>query len=107
MVERQPSKLKVAGSSLVSRSMGRIGVYILRCSNGRYYTGSTDDIDRRLEEHKRGKSKATRNLLPVEITAFIECKSLSDARSLEHQIKHQTSRKHLEKLIGDYPWNRA
>ncbi|MBA2407004.1 MAG: GIY-YIG nuclease family protein [Chitinophagales bacterium] len=27
--------------------MGRIGVYILLCSNGRYYTGSTDNLDRR------------------------------------------------------------
>ncbi len=45
--------------------MGSIGVYILKCSNGRFYVGSTNSIERRLEEHKRGKSKSTRNLLPI------------------------------------------
>ena len=83
--------------------MSKIGVYILKCSNGRFYTGSTDDVDRRILEHQRGKSKATRNLLPVELKAFIECKTLSEARSLEYQIKRRKSVKHLEKLIADFP----
>jgi len=83
--------------------MSKIGVYILECSNGRYYTGSSDDIERRVAEHQRGKSKATRNLLPVELKAFIECKSLTDARSLEYQIKQQKSRKYIEQLIEKNP----
>lgn len=28
----------------------------------RYYVGSTDDLERRLEDHKRGKSKYTRQV---------------------------------------------
>ena len=79
--------------------MKKIGVYVLQCKNGRYYTGSTDDLDRRMEEHQRGKSKATRNLLPVEVKAFIESNSLTDARKLEYQIKQMKSRKYLEALI--------
>ena len=81
--------------------MSKIGVYILECSNGRFYTGSTDDVERRVAEHRRGKSKATKNLLPVELKAFIECKSLADARALEYQIKQQKSRKVIERMIEE------
>ena len=28
--------------------------YILRCADGRYYTGHTDDLDRRIAEHHHG-----------------------------------------------------
>ena len=29
-------------------------VYMLRCADGRYYTGHTDDLDRRMAEHEHG-----------------------------------------------------
>ncbi|MEW6094663.1 MAG: GIY-YIG nuclease family protein, partial [Chloroflexota bacterium] len=29
-------------------------IYILQCSDGSYYTGSTNDLDRRLWEHQEG-----------------------------------------------------
>ena len=29
-------------------------VYILRCADGRYYTGHTDDLERRVAEHQNG-----------------------------------------------------
>ena len=32
-------------------------VYILKCSDGSYYTGHTDDIEKRLSEHVMGKVK--------------------------------------------------
>jgi predicted GIY-YIG superfamily endonuclease len=35
-------------------------VYILRGSCGRYYIGSTANLDRRLAEHRRGKVHSTR-----------------------------------------------
>lgn len=36
-------------------------VYILQTSNGRYYTGYTTDLQKRMEAHKRGKgSKCVR-----------------------------------------------
>jgi len=83
--------------------MKKIGVYILICSNGKYYTGSTDDLQRRMEEHQRGKSKATMNLLPVRLVAFIEFLSLSDARKMEYRIKKMKSRNYIEMLISRQP----
>lgn len=46
-------------------------VYMLECENGSYYTGSTDDMLRRWEEHRKGtaKSKYTRSFRPVRIAA--------------------------------------
>lgn len=43
-------------------------VYILRCGDGTLYTGSTNDVQRRLEVHRSGRgAKYTRSRLPVEL----------------------------------------
>ncbi|PYL85785.1 MAG: hypothetical protein DMF17_07365 [Verrucomicrobia bacterium] len=36
-------------------------VYILRGASGRYYFGSTDDLERRITEHQRGDNHTTRH----------------------------------------------
>ena len=41
-------------------------VYILKCADGSLYTGITNDLNRRLDSHLRGKaSRYTRARLPV------------------------------------------
>ena len=44
-------------------------VYILECSNGNFYTGYTNDMERRLSEHVNGTNKAkyTRSFKPVRL----------------------------------------
>ena len=43
-------------------------VYILRCGDGTFYTGCTNDLRRRLESHRAGKgAKYTRGRLPVDV----------------------------------------
>ncbi|MGC4251320.1 MAG: GIY-YIG nuclease family protein [Sphingobium sp.] len=40
--------------------------YMLRCSDGRYYTGHTDDLEHRMGQHQCGRgSEFTRRRLPV------------------------------------------
>ncbi len=47
-------------------------MYILLCSDGTYYTGSTINIEKRLREHQTGNgAKHTQNRLPVSIV-YIE-----------------------------------
>jgi len=75
------------------------GVYILECANGRYYAGSTNDLERRLAEHRRGHCHSTKYVLPVQLKAFIETETLKQARQLEYSIKKRKSRKHIEELI--------
>ena len=63
-------------------------VYILRGSNGRCYLGSTVDLDRRVAEHRGGKTHSTRRLGGrIELLASRECASLEEARALERELK--------------------
>jgi len=45
-------------------------VYVLRCGDGSFYTGMTNDLSRRLEEHRAGRGgRYTRAHLPVRLVA--------------------------------------
>ena len=63
-------------------------VYILRCADGTLYTGSTDDVERRVAVHNSGKgAKYTRGRRPVEVVYTEECESCSAALKREYAIK--------------------
>ena len=88
--------------------MKNFGVYILESErNGRYYIGSTDNIDRRINEHNLGKVTSTRNMKPWVLKVFIECINLTEARVNEHRLKKYKRRDILEKVVKDkiFPWN--
>jgi len=75
-------------------------VYILRCSDGSYYVGSTRDLQRRLEEHASGTGAAyTRKRLPVELVFAEECERIDEAYLREKQIQGW-SRAKREALIA-------
>ena len=73
--------------------------YILKCSDGTYYTGWTKDLDNRLKVHNSGQgSKYTRVRLPVSIIYYEYFESDNDAMKREATIK-RLSRKGKEELI--------
>ena len=45
-------------------------VYILKCSDGTYYTGCTNELDERLKRHKAGYVEYTKAKLPVEVVFY-------------------------------------
>ena len=74
--------------------------YIVKCSDGTYYTGYTNDLEKRLLAHNAGKgAKYTRNRLPVEMVYFEEYEEKSEAMKREYAIK-QLTREQKEKLIS-------
>lgn len=76
-------------------------VYIVKCSDGSYYTGFTTDIERRLAEHNQGiGSKYTRSRLPVKCVYQEELFSKSEAMKREFAIK-KMSHKEKEKFLND------
>ena len=81
--------------------MQKIGVYILLCHNQRYYIGSTNDIDRRLAEHEKGRVLATKNILPVTLAFFQSYNTLLEARKVERSLKKLKSKKIIEQIISD------
>ena len=75
-------------------------VYILKCSDGTYYTGWITDPERRLKVHNSGKgAKYTRSRLPVELIYTEEFDNKTDAQRREYAIKRLT-RAEKEKLIA-------
>ncbi len=77
----------------------RVGycVYILLCRDGSYYTGYTQDLKRRLEQHLSGKgSRYTRMKKPERIVYTELFKTRSDAMRREREIKHLTRRDKVE-----------
>ena len=78
-------------------------MYILRCSNGQYYVGSTKDLGKRLEEHQQGEGALfTRKHLPVELVYYEQFQRIDEAFLRERQIKGW-NRKKKEALINNYP----
>jgi predicted GIY-YIG superfamily endonuclease len=77
-------------------------VYLLRCSNGSYYVGHTDDIARRLEEHNSGKgAEHTRKYRPVRLLYTESFEDEQDAIRRELQIKHWSHAKKAALAAGD------
>ena len=70
------------------------------CSNGQYYTGSTNNLEKRIEEHQKGEgANFTRKHLPVELVYFEEFERIDEAFYREKQIQGW-SRKKKEALIN-------
>ena len=62
--------------------------YMLKGMSGRYYIGSTENLERRLEEHRRGSNHTTRRLGgPLMLVAAKELPSIAAARALETILK--------------------
>lgn len=80
-------------------------VYILKCADGSYYTGSTHDLSRRLWEHEQGFSSTayTNSRRPVELVWGCETASRREALDFEHQIKGWSRAKKEALICGD--WN--
>ncbi|MFC7498144.1 TrmJ/YjtD family RNA methyltransferase [Enterovirga sp. GCM10030262] len=74
--------------------------YILRLSNGIYYTGHTDDLDRRIAEHRSGAIKRyTHDKRPLEFMWADEFPTRAEALEAELKIK-KWSRAKKEALIA-------
>ena len=75
-------------------------VYILKCSDDSYYTGVTNDLDRRLYEHQSGyrQGSYTHDRRPVELVFFEVFYDIRQAIAFEKQVKGWT-RKKKEALI--------
>ena len=71
----------------------------MECKDGTFYVGSSNNLNRRLEEHNMGKVSYTKSRLPVKLVYKKEFGSLTDARKFEYFIKRQRNKKFYLKLI--------
>ncbi|HMY80576.1 MAG TPA: GIY-YIG nuclease family protein [Candidatus Absconditabacterales bacterium] len=74
-------------------------LYILGSGQGKYYVGSTINIENRLYQHRSGKVLSTKGLGVLKLLYLHECTTIQEARKIEYQIKQQKSRIIIEKII--------
>lgn len=78
--------------------------YILKCADGSYYVGHTDDMDRRFSEHQSGMFPGyTHKRRPVELMWNDAFQTRHDAQAAEKQIKGWSRAKKEALVRGD--WN--
>ena len=79
-------------------------VYILRCADHSYYTGHTEDLDRRIAQHEAGDipSCYTFNRRPVVLVFCQPCVTREEALSAERQIKGWSRKKKEAMMRGDW-----
>jgi len=71
-------------------------------NDGNFYTGSTKDLRRRLEEHNSGKVESTFNRRPFKLIYYEACISEDDARKRERYLKSGMGKKYLRNRLKDY-----
>jgi putative endonuclease len=63
-------------------------MYILKCADGSYYTGSTLDIERRIKQHQAGEgANHTRKRLPVKLVYYELYSRIDTAYYREKQVQ--------------------
>ncbi|MBO0321096.1 GIY-YIG nuclease family protein [Muricauda sp. CAU 1633] len=79
-------------------------VYILKCSDGTYYTGVTSNLEKRIEEHTIGKHSTsyTFERRPVELVFYAKFTQIELAIQKEKQIKKWSKAKKEALINGQY-----
>ena len=76
-------------------------LYILQCGDNTLYTGTTDDVERRLAVHQSGKgAKYTRGRGPLTVVYREACTDRSAALRREAAVKRMTRAEKLSLIAG-------
>ncbi len=67
-------------------------VYILKCADGKHYTGCTNNLEHRLDRYRKGSVTSTRTRLPIELITYITCKDKYKAYQFEKYLKSGSGR---------------
>ncbi len=75
----------------------------MRCADNSYYTGHTDNLEKRIAEHQAGEVEGyTSTRLPVVIVFSQEFPSRDEAKACERQIKGWSREKKEGLMRGDW-----
>ena len=79
-------------------------VYILKCSDGSYYTGHTDNLEQRINQHNSRHFPGcyTASRLPVEMIFDQTFATREEALTAERQIKGWSRKKKEAMIRGDW-----
>jgi len=75
-------------------------VYVIKSlKTGKYYTGCTNDIERRIKEHNGNKTRSLKNKGPFKLIHQEDYDNLSRARKREVEIKSYKGGNAFKKLL--------
>ncbi|EKD56396.1 MAG: hypothetical protein ACD_58C00204G0001 [uncultured bacterium] len=76
-------------------------LYILQSNDGKYYVGSTNDVNRRLKQHQSGHTHSTKRMKDLKLVFSQEFLTLKNARQIEKKIKSWKRKDFIDKIIRD------
>jgi putative endonuclease len=75
-------------------------IYLLRSEkDGKWYTGMTTNLRKRLNEHNSGHSLSTKKRMPLNLIYFEGCRNYIDARSREKYLKSGMGKRYLKNRL--------
>ncbi len=78
-------------------------MYILECSDGTFYTGSTKHLLLRVQQHQEGRgANHTKHRLPVRLLYYEEFQRIDTAFYREKQVQRWSRRKKKALINGEY-----
>ena len=78
-------------------------VYVLQSKKDKqFYTGYTDDLQKRVKEHNNGKVTSTKNRLPLILVYYEACLSQQDATHREKYLKTAWGKRYIKARLKNY-----
>ena len=84
--------------------MNQYFVYILLCSDNSYYTGVTNNLERRLQEHQNGENANSYTFArrPVKLVFHTRFNDINQAMAFEKQVKGWSRAKKEAMINGNW-----
>lgn len=78
-------------------------VYILRSKKDNFlYIGCTNNLTKRVKEHKDGKVVSTKNRLPIKLIYYEVCLNKKDAYTREKYLKSGMGHRYIKNRLKNY-----
>ncbi|MFA6185972.1 MAG: GIY-YIG nuclease family protein [Phycisphaerae bacterium] len=74
--------------------------YVLKCEKtGTFYTGCTNDLKQRIEQHTKGKVCYTKHRLPIKLIYSEACLNKDDAYRRERYLKTGIGKRYIKNRL--------
>ncbi len=77
-------------------------VYVLLGNDNKFYTGYTENLKQRFEQHNEGNVKSTKNRIPLKLIYYEACINGKDALKREKYLKTTWGKRYLNKRLENY-----
>jgi len=78
-------------------------VYILQSNkDGKFYTGCTNNLRKRIDEHANGKVYSTKDRLPMKLIYYEFCLNQKDAFLREKYLKTAWGKRYIKNRLRNY-----